>query len=84
MSVILQMQLPDIIGTIGVTLLLAAYFLHLRNIISGKSLIYIFLNFFGACLAGISSFMIEFYPFVVLEGIWAVVSFIPLIKRIKS
>ena len=75
------MDISNILGTIGVTLLLLAYFLHLRNIISNKSNIYISLNFFGAAIACISSVLLEFYPFVVLEGIWAVVSLLPFIKR---
>ncbi|MFI5171168.1 MAG: hypothetical protein ACHQFW_02200 [Chitinophagales bacterium] len=74
------MELSNILGTIGVTLLLLAYFFHLRNMISSRSMIYILLNFSGAGLACISSLMIHFYPFVILEGIWAIVSVIPLIK----
>ena len=75
------MLIPNILGTIGVTLLLLAYFLHGRNIISHKGIIYITLNFSGAVIACISSLLLQFYPFVVLEGIWAIVSLLPFIKR---
>ena len=75
------MLISNILGTIGVTLLLLAYFLHGRNIISHKGIIYIALNFSGAVIACISSLLLEFYPFVVLEGIWAIVSLLPFIKR---
>jgi len=78
------MEISNILGTIGVTLLLLAYFLHLRNVISNTGKVYILLNFFGATIVCISSVLLQFYPFVVLEAIWAVVSLIPLIKVSNS
>ena len=39
---------------------------------------------FGAGLAGVSSYMIEFWPFVVLEAVWVFASLIPLLNKIKS
>ncbi|MBC8045158.1 MAG: hypothetical protein H7Y00_00020 [Fimbriimonadaceae bacterium] len=78
------MQTADWIGSIGVTLLLIGYFFHLRNIISKNSKAYVALNFFGATLACIASIYAKFYPFVILEGIWAVVSIMSLFKRADS
>ncbi|MBK7567188.1 MAG: hypothetical protein KBF42_02960 [Chitinophagales bacterium] len=77
------MEISNILGTIGVTLLLLAYFLHLRNIISHTGIFYIALNFSGAVIACISSLLLQFYPFVVLEGIWAIVSLMPLWNKKK-
>ena len=34
----------------------------------------------GAGLAGVSSYMIEFWPFVVLESVWAIATLIALLK----
>ncbi len=65
------MTLADIIATIGVTILLIAFALNTRNLISSKSKTYHILNIIGALLCGYSSYLIGFYPFVVLEGAWA-------------
>jgi hypothetical protein len=75
------MAASEWIGSIGVTLLLIAYFLHLRNILSQENKLYIALNFCGAALACLSSVLIRFYPFVLLEAVWAIVSIIPLFNR---
>lgn len=75
------MSLSDWIGTIGVTLLLIAFALNITKKITPENTWYLLLNIFGAGLAGVSSYMINFWPFVVLESVWVVASFIPLIKR---
>ena len=77
------MSTSEIIGTIGVTLILLAYFLQLRNFFSKDSNAYLLLNFFGALLACISSILISFFPFIILEAVWALVSVASLIKKIK-
>lgn len=78
------MDTISMIGTAGVSLLLLAYFLQIRGVISNFGKFYIGMNFIGAGLACLSSVMLRFYPFVVLEGIWAVVSLMPLVKRVKN
>lgn len=77
------MALSEWLGSAGVSLLLIAYLLQLRNILSKESPIYIMLNFTGAALACLSSVLIRFYPFVVLEAVWAIVSVLPLFQRRK-
>ena len=42
---------------------------------------YLFMNLVGSILAGISSYMIGFIPFVVLEGAWALVAGGALLRR---
>lgn len=76
------MQLSDILASVGVTLLLIAFFLNLYKIVSTDNKLYGILNILGAGLCGISSYMINFYPFVILEGVWVVVAFTSLIKRV--
>jgi len=68
------------IGTIGVTLLLIAFALNISKKLSSSSRIYLALNILGAALAGISSYMISFWPFVVLESVWVIATLIALIK----
>lgn len=49
--------------------------------LSTDSMTYSLLNVLGAGLCGISSYMISFYPFVILEGVWVAVAFMPLLKK---
>ncbi|WP_449288810.1 CBU_0592 family membrane protein [Mucilaginibacter achroorhodeus] len=65
------MKKSDIIASIGVTILLVAFVLNLFKVISTQSKVYSALNFIGAALCGYSSYLIQFYPFVILESIWA-------------
>lgn len=74
------MNTNDWIGTIGVFLILLAYFLTATNKMSNKSIAYISLNLIGAGLAGLASYLIKYYPFVILEGVWALVSLFSLYK----
>ena len=60
-----------LIGSVGVALLLAAFILNLLKLLRADSLLYMSLNLVGAALACYSSYLIDFVPFVVLEGVWA-------------
>lgn len=77
------MNLSDWIGTTGVTLLLIAFALNIAKKISPESTSYLLLNILGSAMAGISSYMIEFWPFVVLESVWMLASIFALIKSKK-
>lgn len=65
------MSTSDIIASVGVIILLVAFLLNLYKKVQAESRIYTAMNFIGAGLCGLSSYMINFYPFVVLESIWA-------------
>lgn len=71
-----------VLGSVGVALLLAAYFLNLVKLCRADGFAYGALNFFGAALACLSSYLIGFMPFVVLEGTWMVVSAVALARAI--
>ena len=72
-------NLEIIIGSIGVGLLLVAFALNLFGILKFNSKLYVLLNFIGAYLSCYASVLINYFPFVVLEGTWAFVAFIRLI-----
>ncbi|MBI2721793.1 MAG: hypothetical protein HYX39_06430 [Bacteroidetes bacterium] len=74
------MTLSDWIGTIGVTLLLIAFALNISKKMSATSKPYLILNILGAGLAGVSSYMIHFWPFVVLESVWVIATLLALFK----
>ncbi len=78
------MTAGELIGTLGVSLLLVAFALNLINKLSATSKTYLLLNVFGALLAGISSYLIAFWPFVVLEGVWTISSLFILIKCLRK
>ena len=78
------MSLIDIIGFAGVVCLLGAYFLNAMGRIAANSLNYILLNLFGAALATTSSVLMVYYPFIILEAIWTLVSLYSLIRFLKS
>jgi len=65
---------PTLIGSIGVTILLIAFALNLLRVLNANSPAYLSMNLVGSVLAGISSYQIGFIPFVVLEGVWALVA----------
>jgi hypothetical protein len=73
------MNTNDIIGTIGVGIILLAYFLQTFKLIKTGVLFYA-LNAMGAGIACYASYLISYYPFVVLEAVWCLVSVIGLIK----
>lgn len=78
------MNAGEVIGTIGVSILLVAFALNLANKLKATSLMYLFLNVVGAALAGISSYLIQFWPFVVLESVWTISSLIMFIKSFRN
>ena len=65
------MTLSDIIGTLGVSLLLIAFVLNQRRTISEHSRAFLAMNMIGAVLCAYSAWLVSFMPFVVLEAVWA-------------
>ena len=78
------MTLADWIGTIGVFQILLAFVLNILNYISKDHLAFILLNFIGAGLACLASVLVNFWPFVVLEAVWALFSLYALFKYLKK
>jgi hypothetical protein len=74
------MNLADYVGAFGVGLLLLAYLLTILKILETGSRTFIWMNVVGATFACLASVMIHYVPFIVLEGAWAVVSIVTLIK----
>ena len=77
------MNYIDWFGFVGVFQILLAYFLNVTKKVSTNNLVFILLNLVGASFACLASILLNYVPFVVLEGIWAVVSFYSLIKYYK-
>jgi hypothetical protein len=74
------MKVSDIIASVGVIILLIAFMLNLMGKLSSESKAYKLMNFIGAGTCCYASYMVSFYPFVVLEGVWGTVALVSLLK----
>jgi hypothetical protein len=75
------METSTVIATIGVSLLLIAFFLNLTQIQKQNGWVYLSMNLIGAALACYASYLIHFFPFVILEGSWAAVAMIGIFRK---
>lgn len=78
------MTTPDIINTSGVSLILLAFLLLQLKRVSATNTAYLLMNAVGAGLAAYGSFLIKAWPFVVLEGVWALVAVISLVNAART
>lgn len=78
------MNTTDWLGFIGVFLILMAYILNEFGKTTSKSLVFILLNLIGASIACFASILLNYVPFIILEGVWAFVSLISLVTYLKS
>jgi len=74
------MNTVDWIGFIGIFQILLAYMLNVFGKLEKKDLTFILLNLIGASLACLASILMKYMPFILLEGVWALVSLIALLK----
>ncbi len=77
------MNTVDWIGFIGVFQILLAYVLNIFGKLEKKDLSFILLNLIGAGMACWASILMNYVPFIILEGVWALVSLIALFKYRK-
>jgi len=78
------MSATDWIGTLGVFQILLAYFLNITGKVSVKHLSFILLNLIGAGMACLASILLNYWPFIILEGIWTLVSIYALMTYKKT
>jgi hypothetical protein len=79
-----MMTLTDCVGFLGVSILLIAYFLSSKGIVKQDSILYISMNLVGAGIACFAAIMMNYIPFIILEGAWSFVSFLALIQTIRK
>ena len=77
------MTYNDIIGSLGVALILFAYFLNTERLIQVNGKLFYVMNILGAALACYASYLINYWPFVILEGAWLLVSIYGLMRAMK-
>lgn len=78
------MNYNDIVGTIGVGIILIAYFMNIFSFIEKDGVLFYVMNIIGASLACYASILINYLPFIILEATWAMVSVLGLVKVLKK
>ncbi|MCO5949931.1 CBU_0592 family membrane protein [Mucilaginibacter flavidus] len=73
------MKTSDVLASIGVIILLVAFLLNLYKKLPSQSKTYSLMNFIGAGICCFSSYLIKFYPFVLLEGVWGLFALLSLL-----
>jgi Na+/melibiose symporter-like transporter len=74
--------MSNIITSLGVFLILVAFFGNVTDKLAKKK-VYFWLNAIGSILAGIGAFLVQLWPMVVLELIWAIVSLCEIVLIYK-
>lgn len=80
----IKMTPGEYIGALGVFILLFAFALNLAGHLNANAPTYHALNAIGAGLACYASCVINFIPFVVLEGTWFVVASSALVWQLTK
>jgi hypothetical protein len=77
-------MLSQVIGSVGVAVLLIAFVLNMTRRLSEEHPLYLGMNFVGAGLAGWFAFDSGIIPFVILEIVWAGSALFKLLLVIKK
>lgn len=64
----------DWVASVGVSILLLAFFLNQIGRLGDHSPTFLWMNFIGAGIASFAAWLGGIIPFVVLEGVWALVA----------
>jgi hypothetical protein len=78
------MSMAEIIGSVGVAMLLIAFFLNLFGLLGTNTLTYQGMNAVGAGVSCYASYLIGFAPFVVLEATWCAVALAAMARGARA
>ncbi len=73
--------LIEILGWVGMVLIVTAYYLVSNKDIKGSSRAYQLLNLFGAIFVGVNVYYNMAWSSLALQMIWAVIAIFALVKR---
>jgi hypothetical protein len=77
------MNYNDLVGFIGIFITLFAYFLATVALIKKDGKLFYVMNAVGAALACYASILINYWPFVILEGTWTLISVYGLMRVMR-
>jgi len=80
----MSIEFHDVIGTLGVTLILLCYFLLQIGHMSSKQLSYSILNMTGAGLILFSLYFEFNFSAVLIESFWVLISLIGIFRYLKT
>ena len=72
--------MSQVIGSIGVAILLVAFFMNSFGMLASDSHAYQTMNAVGAAVSCYASYLIGFAPFVVLEAIWCAAAIAAMLR----
>lgn len=78
------MDLVTVTGVVGATIILVAFLLNQSGKLTAESRLYDALNFLGALLLLIYAYLLDSYPFMILNAVWMLSALRDLIKSIKK
>lgn len=76
--------MAQVAQVVGALLILAAYALAQFGVLNQRSYWYIGLNLVGATALAILAWYEEQWGFLLLEGVWALVSAVALVTRVRG
>lgn len=77
-------MLEQAISLVGALMILVAYAAHQMGRLGGSSVIYLVLNTAGAIILGIIALRARQAGLTLLEGAWALISLIALVKNLRG
>jgi hypothetical protein len=78
------MSMAEIVGSVGVAMLLIAFFMNLFGLLGTRTFTYQAMNAVGAGISCYASYLIGFAPFVVLEATWCAVALVAMARGARA
>jgi hypothetical protein len=75
--------MDQVLQIVGAVLILGAFLLSQMNVLDNRSKIYLTLNFVGSAVLAWLAYADDDWGFLLLEGVWAIVSAIGLIQSLR-
>jgi amino acid transporter len=77
------MDFLTVLGASGAALILVAFIMNQKHLWKDEYLVYDLVNFVGSALLVTYAILLKSYPFLVLNGVWALVSLRDIVADFK-